>query len=150
MVGATGLEPATPCTPCKCATRLRYAPTRKFYDIRSRQRCHGKSGKPRRLPPPAVLPPPHAVPVLVSVPMSLQAQALSRAHEEPLDLASFLLVENEVEAPWALSPFPVPGGAAIVGIPGRIHGRISAWGVPGGGGGPPTRFHASACPASPP
>jgi hypothetical protein len=29
MVGATGLEPATPCTPCKCATRLRYAPTPK-------------------------------------------------------------------------------------------------------------------------
>ena len=27
MVGATGFEPATPCTPCKCATRLRHAPT---------------------------------------------------------------------------------------------------------------------------
>ena len=26
LVGATGFEPATPCTPCKCATRLRYAP----------------------------------------------------------------------------------------------------------------------------
>src|SRR5215831_14219337 len=27
MVGATGFEPATTCPPCKCATRLRYAPT---------------------------------------------------------------------------------------------------------------------------
>src|SRR5262245_4483556 len=27
LVGATGFEPATPCTPCKCATRLRHAPT---------------------------------------------------------------------------------------------------------------------------
>src|SRR6218665_1625434 len=26
MVGATGFEPATTCTPSKCATRLRYAP----------------------------------------------------------------------------------------------------------------------------
>ena len=27
LVGATGFEPATTCPPCKCATRLRYAPT---------------------------------------------------------------------------------------------------------------------------
>ena len=27
LVGATGFEPATTCTPCKYATRLRYAPT---------------------------------------------------------------------------------------------------------------------------
>src|SRR5690606_38762590 len=26
LVGATGFEPATTCTPSKCATRLRYAP----------------------------------------------------------------------------------------------------------------------------
>ena len=26
VIGATGFEPATPCTPCKCATRLRHAP----------------------------------------------------------------------------------------------------------------------------
>lgn len=26
MVGQTGFEPATPCTPCMCATRLRYCP----------------------------------------------------------------------------------------------------------------------------
>ncbi len=26
MVGLTGFEPATPCTPCRCATRLRYNP----------------------------------------------------------------------------------------------------------------------------
>ena len=26
MVGATGFEPATPCSRSKCATRLRYAP----------------------------------------------------------------------------------------------------------------------------
>ena len=26
LVGARGFEPPTPCTPCKCATRLRYAP----------------------------------------------------------------------------------------------------------------------------
>ena len=28
LVGATGFEPATTCTPSKCATRLRYAPAR--------------------------------------------------------------------------------------------------------------------------
>src|SRR5258705_9575318 len=27
MVGAAGFEPATTCPPCRCATRLRYAPT---------------------------------------------------------------------------------------------------------------------------
>jgi hypothetical protein len=27
LVGATRFELATPCTPCKCATRLRHAPT---------------------------------------------------------------------------------------------------------------------------
>ena len=26
LVGETGFEPATPCTPCRCATRLRYTP----------------------------------------------------------------------------------------------------------------------------
>ncbi len=26
MVGVAGFELATPCTPCKCATRLRYTP----------------------------------------------------------------------------------------------------------------------------
>ncbi len=28
MVGTAGLEPATPCSQGKCATRLRYVPTR--------------------------------------------------------------------------------------------------------------------------
>src|SRR5690606_24694901 len=28
LVGATGFEPATPCAQGRCATRLRYAPTR--------------------------------------------------------------------------------------------------------------------------
>ena len=27
MVGVKGFEPSTPCTPCKCATRLRHTPT---------------------------------------------------------------------------------------------------------------------------
>ena len=31
MVGATGFEPATPCSQGKCATKLRYAPTAKLY-----------------------------------------------------------------------------------------------------------------------
>ena len=31
MVGVAGFELATPCTPCKCATRLRYTP--KLYII---------------------------------------------------------------------------------------------------------------------
>jgi hypothetical protein len=29
LVGTAGLEPATPCSQGKCATRLRYVPTRK-------------------------------------------------------------------------------------------------------------------------
>ena len=27
LVGAPGFEPGAPCTPCRCATWLRYAPT---------------------------------------------------------------------------------------------------------------------------
>jgi hypothetical protein len=34
-VGTTGFEPATPCTPCKCATGLRYVPKGEF------QGCEG-------------------------------------------------------------------------------------------------------------
>jgi hypothetical protein len=75
--------------------------------------------------------PPNEVPMFGSMPVPLQAQAFPRAHEELLDLAPFLLVEDEVEAPWTISPFPVPGGAAVVGMPGRIHERVSAKGVPG-------------------
>ena len=36
MVGAKGFEPSTLCTPCKCATRLRHAPTREGEYIISR------------------------------------------------------------------------------------------------------------------
>ncbi len=31
LVGTAGFELATPCTPCKCATRLRYAPKEREY-----------------------------------------------------------------------------------------------------------------------
>ena len=31
IVGAGGFEPPTPCTPCKCATGLRYAPNMSDY-----------------------------------------------------------------------------------------------------------------------
>ena len=31
MVGEKGFEPSTPCTPCKCATRLRYTPRNELY-----------------------------------------------------------------------------------------------------------------------
>ncbi len=37
LVGAAGFELATPCTPCKCATRLRYAPTAANYNSKSRE-----------------------------------------------------------------------------------------------------------------
>ena len=39
MVGMTGFEPATPCTPCKCATRLRYIPTTKKFIKLSERKC---------------------------------------------------------------------------------------------------------------
>src|SRR5689334_8294540 len=35
-VGTTGFEPATPCTPCKCATGLRYVPKQKIEKVRHR------------------------------------------------------------------------------------------------------------------
>ena len=35
MVGVAGFELATPCTPCKCATRLRYTPKDKIIDAYS-------------------------------------------------------------------------------------------------------------------
>ena len=31
LVGTARFELATPCTPCKCATRLRHVPTRLFF-----------------------------------------------------------------------------------------------------------------------
>src|SRR5687768_8086575 len=34
LVGVAGFELATPCTPCKCATRLRYTPTAADYNPR--------------------------------------------------------------------------------------------------------------------
>ena len=33
LVGVTGLEPATPCTPCRCATKLRHTPTYRQHSI---------------------------------------------------------------------------------------------------------------------
>jgi hypothetical protein len=36
LVGAPRFELGTPCTPCKCATRLRHAPTRLFLLERTR------------------------------------------------------------------------------------------------------------------
>ncbi len=39
LVGTAGFELATPCTPCKCATRLRYAPKEKEYS-RTKKRLH--------------------------------------------------------------------------------------------------------------
>src|SRR6267378_7808622 len=50
MVGATGFEPATTCTPSKCATRLRYAPalrSRRLGWLRRRRRGRGKYHPPR-------------------------------------------------------------------------------------------------------
>ena len=38
VVGATGFEPATPCAQGRCATRLRYAPTRQEYPEKRAQR----------------------------------------------------------------------------------------------------------------
>jgi hypothetical protein len=38
MVGARGFEPPTTCTPCRYATRLRYAPTNPDYNPASAQR----------------------------------------------------------------------------------------------------------------
>src|SRR5690606_38082470 len=39
LVGTAGFELATPCTPCKCATRLRYAPKEREY-IRTKKNLH--------------------------------------------------------------------------------------------------------------
>ena len=33
LVGVKGFEPSTPCTPCKCATRLRHTPTEKEFGL---------------------------------------------------------------------------------------------------------------------
>lgn len=53
MVGAAGFELATPCTPCKCATRLRYAPTDANY---IREREGAKRGKMRQARNRAMIP----------------------------------------------------------------------------------------------
>ena len=46
MVGATGFEPATPCSQGKCATKLRYAPTARFIDEFADE---GKVGSHRKI-----------------------------------------------------------------------------------------------------
>ena len=33
MVGVKGFEPSTPCTPCKCATRLRHTPKQQIITV---------------------------------------------------------------------------------------------------------------------
>jgi hypothetical protein len=52
----TGFEPAAPCSRSRCATRLRYIPTNRFYS-RSEEFCQGERGRcgsgmscPRRAP----------------------------------------------------------------------------------------------------
>src|SRR2546421_12351691 len=41
-IGAPRFELVTPCTPCKCATRLRHAPTRLFlFGLRLSRACRG-------------------------------------------------------------------------------------------------------------
>src|SRR5580658_1966507 len=42
LVGAPRFELGTPCTPCKCATRLRHAPTRLFFLMRTRHAWRGE------------------------------------------------------------------------------------------------------------
>ena len=49
MVGATGFEPATPCSQSRCATKLRYAPTAKRREELKRRdikKPPGVDGKP--------------------------------------------------------------------------------------------------------
>src|SRR5437588_941194 len=46
LVGATGFEPATTCTPSKCATRLRYAPAKPRRDGVKKRRGRGKYHPP--------------------------------------------------------------------------------------------------------
>lgn len=41
LVGVAGFELATPCTPCKCATRLRYTPKGADYSGAVCVRCRG-------------------------------------------------------------------------------------------------------------
>src|SRR5678815_3376225 len=55
VVGATGFEPATPCPPCRCATGLRYAPTkgRRIYATRSIQRKRPRANRNEIRPLPA-------------------------------------------------------------------------------------------------
>ena len=56
LVGAAGFELATPCTPCKCATRLRYAPTRRELYLQflacQRRRSSITDKISSRMPPP--------------------------------------------------------------------------------------------------
>src|SRR4030065_34006 len=70
---------------------------------------------------------PHEMPVLGAMPVLLQAHTLPGTHEEPLDLASFLFVKDEIEAPRAIPPLPGPGTAGAFGI----HGRTGARELPG-------------------
>src|SRR5690348_16540280 len=52
LIGAPRFELGTPCTPCKCATRLRHAPNRLFL-----LKDHSHGGEPRGAPIIRQLPP---------------------------------------------------------------------------------------------
>ncbi len=52
LVGAGGFEPPTPCTPCKCATGLRYAPNMSDYSAPGGFLQGTNNGLPRDAPPP--------------------------------------------------------------------------------------------------
>jgi len=56
---------------------------------------------------------PHEMPVFGPVLVPLQAQPFPRAYEEPLDLAPFLLVQDEVVSPGAISTFSGKGSVGF-------------------------------------
>src|SRR5215213_5136507 len=49
MVGARGFEPPTLCTPCRCATRLRYAPKPRIIAARLKQPASAEKSAPQQL-----------------------------------------------------------------------------------------------------
>jgi hypothetical protein len=58
LVGVAGFELATPCTPCKCATRLRYTPkTSNWFGAAGRNRTHDPLVRSQVLYPAELQPP---------------------------------------------------------------------------------------------
>ena len=122
MVGATGFEPATPCAQGRCATRLRYAPTRE--DPRLSHTCH----QPQRQIPPRPTPrQPARIPTDAVIPRPRHRSRRRRGPEARPARAQPRPLETEDQS-WALPNSTPPAEGARSCGEREAQGELSASG----------------------